>query len=94
VLHVSQLKKALTPATPLSTDDDLQLLLVLDTLPPSQVLAHRFQTIGNRLVPSMLVQQEPCPSHWATWQPAATISALLSSKPVIISSILRGLTIA
>lgn len=53
VLHVSQLKKALPPATQLSADDDLQLLSVLETLPPSQVLTRRLQLIGDH-VPSVL----------------------------------------
>lgn len=35
VLHVSQLKKALPPDASLSADSDLQLLYMLDTLPPT-----------------------------------------------------------
>ena len=35
VLHVSQLKKALPPDASLSKDAEMQLLLTLDTLPPS-----------------------------------------------------------
>ena len=35
ILHVSQLKKALPPNTTLSTNDELQLLYMLEGLPPS-----------------------------------------------------------
>jgi len=50
VLHVSQLKKALPPNTTLSTDDELQLLYMLEGLPPSQVLDKRLHLIGRRVV--------------------------------------------
>jgi len=64
VLHVSQLKKALPPEAKLSTYEDLQLLSILETLPPAQVLAQRLHLISDHVVPSMLVQRESCPVHW------------------------------
>lgn len=81
VLHVSQLKKkTLPPTAALSTDEELQLLFMLDSLPPTQVLAHRLQLIGHRVVPSVLVQRESCPPHWAIWQAASTVPRLLSAS--------------
>ena len=77
MLHVSQLKKALPPDASLSKDVEMQLLLTLDTLPPSQVLAERLNLVGRRVIPTVLVQRESCPEHWATWEPAATISKLI-----------------
>ena len=47
----------------LSTYEDLQLLSILETLPPAQVLAQRLNLIGDHVVPSMLVQRESCPVH-------------------------------
>ena len=67
VLHVSQLKKALPPNASLSKDAEMQLLLTLDTLPPSKVLAERLNLVGRHVIPSVLVQRESCPTHWATW---------------------------
>jgi hypothetical protein len=90
ILHVSQLKKAIPPGASLSTDNDLQLLLVLDSPPPSQVLAHCMQLIGHRLVPSVLVQPESCPVHWAAWKAAASLSQLLPQKWPVISFASRG----
>ena len=66
VLHVSQLKKTLPPNASLSKDAEMQLLLTLDTLPPSQVLAERLNLVGRRVIPTVLVQRESCPEHWAT----------------------------
>jgi hypothetical protein len=77
VLHVSQLKKALPPNTTLSTDDELQLLYMLDGLPPTQVLAERLHLVGHRVVPAILVQRESCPVHWATWKHATSVPTLL-----------------
>ena len=65
MLHVSQLKKALPPDASLSKDAEMQLLLTLDTLPPSQVLAERLNLVGHRVIPTMPVQCESCPEHWA-----------------------------
>ena len=45
----------------------MQLLLTLDTLPPSQVLAERLNLVGRHVIPYVLVQRESCPTHWATW---------------------------
>ena len=82
VLHVSQLKKALPPNTTLSTDDELQLLYMLEGLPPSQVLDERLHLVGHRVVPVVLLQRESCPVHWATWEHATSVSAsLLQSSP-------------
>ena len=67
MLHVSQLKKALPPDASLSKDAEMQLLLTLDTLPPSQVLAERLNLVGRHVIPYVLVQRESCPTHWATW---------------------------
>ena len=50
VLHVSQLKKALPPDASLSKDVEMQLLLTLDTLPPSQVLAERLRSRSAYLI--------------------------------------------
>lgn len=86
VLHVSQLKKTLPPAAQLSADDDLQLLAVLETLPPSQVLARRLQLIGDHVVPSVLVQRESCPAHWATWEAPSTMSLLLIESFATLAS--------
>jgi hypothetical protein len=80
VLHVSQLKKALPPNAALSADKDLQLLFMLDSLPPTQVLAQRLHLIGHRVVPSVLVQRESCPPHWAVWQAASTVPRLLPAS--------------
>jgi hypothetical protein len=81
VLHVSQLKKSLPANASLSTNDDLQLLLMLDTLPPTQVLAQRLHLVGHRVVPSVLVQRESCPTHWAAWEPASTVPDLILRQP-------------
>ena len=86
VLHVSQLKKALPPNATLSAADDLQLLHMLDTLPPTQVLAQRLNLIGHRVVPSILVQRESCPTHWAVWEPASTVSDLILRHPSATST--------
>jgi len=86
VLHVSHLKKALPPNATLSADDDLQLLHMLDTLPPTQVLDQRLNLIGHRVVPSILVQRESCPTHWAVWEPAATVSDLILRHPSATST--------
>jgi hypothetical protein len=67
VLHVSQLKKALPPNTTLSTNDELQLLYMLDGL----------HLVGHRVVPAILVQRESCPVHWATWKHATSVPTLL-----------------
>jgi len=80
VLHLSVEKKTLPPTAALSTDEELQLLFMLDSLPPTQVLAHRLQLIGHRVVPSVLVQRESCPPHWAIWQVASTVPRLLSAS--------------
>jgi len=80
VLHVSQLKKALPPNTTLSTDDELQLLYMLEGLPPSQVLDQRLHLVGHRVVPVALLQRESCPVHWAPWERATDVpSSLLQS---------------
>ena len=77
VLHVSQLKKALPPNSTLSTDDELQLLYMLEGLPSSQVLDQRLHLVGHRVVPVALLQRESCPVHWATWELATDVPASL-----------------
>ena len=62
----------------LSTYEDLQLLSILEPLPPAQVLAQRLHLISDHVVPSMLVQRESCPVHWVTWEAASSVSPLLS----------------
>ena len=80
VLHVSQLNKALPPNTTLSTDDELQLLYMLEGLPPSQVLDQRLHLVGHRVVPVALLQRESCLVHWATWECATDVpSSMLQS---------------
>ena len=61
----------------LSVDDDLQLLSVLETLPPTQVMAHRLYLVGDHVVPSILVQRESFPAHWATWETTSSVLPLL-----------------
>jgi len=89
VLHVS-LKKALPPDVSLSTDDELLLLLTMDSLPPSQVLAERLSLVGRHVTPSLLVQRESCPMHWATWEPAATMSDLIPRALATATTASRG----
>ena len=90
VLHVSQLKKALPPDASLSTDAELSLLLTMDTLPPSQVLAERLSLVGCHVTPSLLVQRESCAMHWATWEPAATIFDLIPRALATATTASRG----
>jgi hypothetical protein len=80
-IHVSQLKKAIHPNTPLSADEDLQLLPMLETLPPSQVLSTRLHLIGHHVVPLVLVQRVACPVHWAIWEKQSVVSKLLPVAP-------------
>lgn len=46
-------------------------------MPPTQVLDKRLQLVGHHVVPCVLVQREPCPTHWATWEPSASVSSLV-----------------
>jgi hypothetical protein len=92
VLQVSQLKKVLPPAAVLSTDNELQLLYMLDSLPPTQVLAQRLHLVGHRVVPSVLVQRESYPPHWATWQAATTVPHLLPAPSSLSASRGRAAT--
>jgi len=69
VIHVSQLKKALPPNTPVATDDELHLLHSFQALPFEQVLDSHLQLVGNHVIKMDLVQRQSCPSHWASWEP-------------------------
>ena len=77
VLHAAQLKKGSSLDVQLSIDDDLQLLSVLETLPPTQVMAHHLYLVGDHVVPSVLVQRESFLAHWATWEATSLVSPLL-----------------
>lgn len=69
VIHVSQLKKALPPNTPVSTDAELNLLSSFQSLHSEQVLACRWELVGHHVAPMQLVKRQACPPHWATWEP-------------------------
>ena len=88
VLHVSQLKKELPLNAPQSADKDLDLQLfnMLDSLPPTQVLAQRLYLVGHRVVPLFLVQRVSYPPHWAAWQAASTVSCLLPKSTSALAS--------
>lgn len=90
VLHVSQLKKAVPAHITVSTDADLHLLHMLETLPPTQVLATRLHLIGHRVVPSVLLQRESCPPHWAAWEPVTSATEMLLHQHAATSTAPRG----
>jgi hypothetical protein len=55
VIHVSQLKKALPPSTPIATNDELHVLHSFQALPFEQVLDSRLQLVGNHVIKMDLV---------------------------------------
>jgi hypothetical protein len=79
VIHVSQLKRALPPQVPLSSDDELNLLTLFLGLPPAKVLPTRLQKVGCHVTTEALVQRQSCPSHWAQWAPVSTLPSALAT---------------
>lgn len=78
VIHVSQLKKALTPTTPVSPDEDLEYIVVINRGDPTQVDGRRLQLIWNKWVPVGRVRWSNLPASWMTWEkvhhlPAASL---------------------
>lgn len=61
VIHVSQLKKDISPSTVVSPDD-LNLIHVVDKVVPTQVTDVKLQKQGNKLVPLGRVQWSSLPS--------------------------------
>jgi len=76
VFHVSQLKKAV---------DELNLLTLFISLPPARVLGTRLQLVGRHVVSEALVQRQSCPTHWAQWEPLASLPQALSASATATS---------
>jgi hypothetical protein len=68
VIHVSQLKKALTPDTVVSTDVELSFIITVSTPTPSRILEQRLYKIADKVVPVGKVQWSSLPPTWTTWE--------------------------
>ena len=85
VFHVSQLKKVVPPQVTVSADDELNLLTLFIRLPPARVLGTRLQLVGRHVVSEALVQRQSCPTHWAQWEPLASLPQALSASATATS---------
>jgi hypothetical protein len=74
VIHVSQLKKALPPASMVSPDDDLACIHSTSSGVPLQVTERRLQRVGNKLVPFGKVSWSLLPASWTTWENLNTLT--------------------
>jgi hypothetical protein len=73
VIHVSQLNKALPRTTQVSSDDNINYLLMDISTNTPQVLDTCLKKIGNSAIRHVLVQWQSWPSTWATWENKNTI---------------------
>lgn len=83
VIHVSQLKKALPPATVVSPDNDLNYIHIAHNVVPLQVTETKLQLLGDKLVPFDRVQWNSLPSSWTTWENLRSIE-LPATKVCIV----------
>lgn len=88
VFHVSQLKKALPPATEVTHDEHLSSLSLDLCSAEGQILDTCLRKVGNAVVPYALIQWSAWPSSWTTWLNANVVPATFHQAST--SSATRG----
>jgi hypothetical protein len=83
VIHVSQLKKALPPASMVSPDDDLACIHSTSSGVPLQVTKRRLQRVGNKLVPVGKVSWSLLPASWTTWENLNILTMQFPGLPLV-----------
>jgi len=80
VVHVSQLKKALSSGTEVLQDSQLQFLSLETASSPPQVLDIRLPKVGSSVTPYALVKWHDGPTDWATWERLCVLATRCSSS--------------
>lgn len=76
VFHVSLLKQALPPSTPVTPDEHLNSLSLDPSTTSYKVIDTRLCKIGNVVIPHVLLRWDDWPEGWTTWENGNTMSLL------------------
>ena len=89
VFHVSQLKKAVAPTTPVSTDLSV-LLIADDKRQPEQILEARLVRQGKKLLPQVKILWTGLPESFATWEQLHALHRRYAEAPAWGHAASRG----
>jgi hypothetical protein len=80
VVHVSLLKKQISPSVPVQDDTALTCLQAAVNSAPQQILDTKLVQVGHAAIPHVLVRWSSVPTTWCTWEHEALLQERFPSS--------------